>query len=119
MDDERRQFNRYLLFTEIEHEDVAAHTEGHSKTKDISRGGLCITTEGAPLEKGAQYRLKFQLPFNEREIVTTARVMWSRPDGDLFDNGLAFIDMEQPYLDLIEEYAIGSVEPPGNGSSQT
>ncbi len=98
---------------------MAAHTEGRSQTKDISRGGLCVTTEGAPLEQGARYKLKFQLPFSEQEIFTTAQVMWSRPGGALFDNGLAFIDIEDHFLDLIEEYAIGSVEPPGNGSSQT
>jgi c-di-GMP-binding flagellar brake protein YcgR len=110
--DERRQYHRYLLFTEIDHQSVASHDEGRSHTKDISRGGLCITTEGAPLEKGTQYRLKFQLPFTEQEINTTARVMWHKKAGELFDNGLTFIDIDERSLDLIEEYSVGSVEQP-------
>ena len=98
--DERRQYHRYMLFTEIEHEDVASRSQGNSKTKDISRGGLCITTEGSPLKQDGQYHLKFQLPFTEEEINTKAQVMWSHQEGNLFDNGLAFLDIDTKYLDL-------------------
>jgi hypothetical protein len=110
--DERRQFHRYLLFTEIEHEAMATHDQGRAQTKDISRGGLCLTTEGEPLLKDGQYRLTFLLPFTEEAIDVTARVMWSRRDGELWDNGLTFVDIDKKYLELIEEYSIGSVEQP-------
>jgi hypothetical protein len=108
--DERRHYHRYLLHTEIEHKSVAASGAKQSTTKDISRGGICITTEGGPLDPGASYRLKFCLPFSDEEIKATAQVMWSKQDGTLYDNGLFFTDIDEKYLHLIEEYSIGSVE---------
>ncbi|MBN2353451.1 MAG: PilZ domain-containing protein [Spirochaetales bacterium] len=107
---ERRQYHRYLLHTEIEHSTVSGEGQRQSMTKDISRGGICITTEGAPLETGARYRLKFLLPFTDEEIRATAEVMWSKRDGELYDNGLFFTAIDDQYLGLIEEYSIGSVE---------
>ncbi len=107
---ERRQYHRYLLHTEIEHECMSTADVQQSVTKDISKGGICITTEEAPLKVGAQYRLKFLLPFTDEEIKVTATVTWSRKDGQLFDNGLSFTHIENQYLELIEEYSIGSVE---------
>jgi hypothetical protein len=108
--DNRRHFHRYLLHTEIklEHESLSDVTR--TTTKDISRGGICITTEGEPLEIGTRYGLKFLLPFTDEEIAATAQVKWNRPGGALFDNGLLFIDIDEKYLDLIEEYSIGSLE---------
>jgi hypothetical protein len=109
---ERRQYHRYLLYTEIEYQDVVSSGQGLSKTKDISRGGLCITTDNTPLQRGGRYRLTFQLPFSEKEISATARVMWHRREGALFENGLTFIDIDDRSLDMIEEYSNGSVEQP-------
>jgi c-di-GMP-binding flagellar brake protein YcgR len=107
---ERRQYHRYFLHTEIEYEDVSSHDSKESTTKDISRGGICITTEGGPLQAGSLYRLKFLLPCSDEEVKTTARVVWIRQDGRLFDNGLVFTGIDDKYLDIIEEYSIGSVE---------
>src|SRR3972149_9914715 len=102
--DERRQYHRFLLHTEIDHEDVSSQTAKQSITKDISRGGICITTTGEPLEKGLHYKVKFVLPFSEEEIFTTARVMWIKQEGNFYDNGLAFVTIEDRYLNRIEEF---------------
>ncbi len=107
---ERRQYHRYLLHTEIEHSSVSGDEAKQSVTKDISRGGICVTTEGAPLEIGTRYNLKFLLPFTDEEIHATAEVAWTRRDGELYDNGLCFKTIDDQYLGLIEEYSIGSVE---------
>jgi hypothetical protein len=79
-------------------------------TKDISSGGVCISTSGEPLAKGVNYKLKFILPFSEEEISATAEVMWIKQEGGFFDNGLAFTEINEKYLDQIEEFSIGSVE---------
>jgi c-di-GMP-binding flagellar brake protein YcgR len=108
--EERRQYHRYLLHTEIEHEDVASHKKQRSLSKDISRGGVCVTTTGGPLEKGSKYQLKFVLPFSEKEILVAAEVMWAKHEGNVYDNGLVFLEIDKEYLDLIEEFSIGSIE---------
>lgn len=108
--DERRQYHRFMLHTEIEHESVSSQAVQKSVTKDISRGGVCISTTGEPLEKGSQYKLKFILPFSELQIEATGQVMWIRSEGNIYDNGLVFIDIDDQYLNQIEEFSIGSVE---------
>jgi hypothetical protein len=108
--DERRHYHRYLLHTEIEYEDISSNELKLSTTKDISRGGICITTEGESLKKDSHYRLKFLLPFSDEEVTATAQVKWTRRDGNLFDNGLLFDSIEAPFLDLIENFSIGSIE---------
>lgn len=108
--EERRKYHRFMLHTEIEHESISSPSARQSVTKDISRGGVCITTSGEPLQKGSHYRMKFILPFSEMVIAATGQVMWTRQEGNVFDNGIAFIDIEDKFLNQIEEFSIGSVE---------
>jgi hypothetical protein len=110
---EKRKFQRYLLSIEIDfsHEDnKIKHT---TKTKNVSTGGVCITTTAGPLELNGIYTLKFMLPENEEPIAVKARAVWAKGEDvhgeKLFDNGLEFMDLDDKYREAIEEYSIGAV----------
>jgi c-di-GMP-binding flagellar brake protein YcgR len=109
-----RKFDRFLLVTEIEQQRKDSNEYSKGQTKNISCGGICITTMEKPLDKGAYYMLRFTLPGYEENILETeAKAVWNRnyKSGTLkiFDNGLEFIDIGEDILEKIGEYKIGSV----------
>ncbi len=110
---EKRRFNRYLLAIDIHYNKEHAHLKKTSKTKNVSAGGVCLTTSSGPLQRGAVYTLVFSLPESGDTITTRAKVVWTKEPGEsegtLFDNGLEFIDMQDKYRAAIEEYSIGTV----------
>jgi c-di-GMP-binding flagellar brake protein YcgR len=109
---ENRKFHRYLLSIDIGYCKENTKKEDTSKTKNVSAGGVCITTSAGPLERGAVYVLSFQLPDSREAVTVKARVVWTKKDDQhqaLFDNGLEFINMREKYREAIEEYSIGSV----------
>jgi Tfp pilus assembly protein PilZ len=112
--EEKRRFDRFLLDIEIEHhkkgdESVSSVT----KSKNISRGGICITTDDGPLEKGDEYILNFILPGQSVQIVAEGKVVWNSSyvsgDIELYDNGIEFTNINDKQIKMIEEYRLGSV----------
>ena len=108
--EERRQYHRYMLHTDIEHIQLPGQVAQESVTKDISRGGVCITTTGEPLQKDCNYLLRFILPFSDIKIEAVARVVWFRGENNIYDNGLCFVQIDERSLNQIEEFSIGAVE---------
>ena len=110
---EKRRFQRFLLDTAIELQTKNKKAKNQSKTKDLSKSGICITTSDKPLEKGQIYLLSFKLPNFSLQITVEAKVVWTNlyenHEAPLFDNGLEFTAIKQKYLDMIEEYSMGSV----------
>jgi hypothetical protein len=72
--DERRQFNRSRLIVDV-HFDGADST-GIASTKDISLGGLYMSTQ-AQIPVGATLALR--LPLGSEHVVVKAEVVYSNP----------------------------------------
>ncbi|MBN1697573.1 MAG: PilZ domain-containing protein [Spirochaetales bacterium] len=111
---EKRKFDRYLLVTDVEQHKMQSKERSRGKTKNISSGGICITTEDAPLGHGELYLLRFTLPESGNFIVEVkAKVVYNRHyfsgSHNLYDNGLQFVDIKKELLEQIDEYKIGSV----------
>jgi Tfp pilus assembly protein PilZ len=83
------------------------------KTKDISSGGICITTEGEPLEKEDFYKLSFTLPGEEEKLEVKGQVVWTNKYSagitELYDNGIVFIDPAKSFLNMIDDFSIGTI----------
>jgi Tfp pilus assembly protein PilZ len=118
---EKRLYHRLLIDTEIEHQNMNADSGSRGKTKDISIGGICITTEGEPLNREDMYALSFTLPGDREKLEVKGKVVWIKKYkagvSDLFDNGIEFIDPDNDFLNVIEDYSIGAVA--GDSSDQT
>lgn len=67
----------------------------HSLTRDISMGGVRITT-AAPLEVGTRVRLDITLGRSRKRIRAIAEVRWSRElyAKEVYDAGLQFVGLE-------------------------
>jgi c-di-GMP-binding flagellar brake protein YcgR len=111
---EKRRFDRFLLDIEIEHyKKNNKENSSRIKSKNISKGGICITTADGPLEKGEKYILSFTLPHQSEQIVVEGKVVWNEAytslQHELYDNGIEFISISEKHLKMIEEYRLGSV----------
>lgn len=111
---EKRKFERFLLEIEIEHHKKDDRGNSSStKTRNLSKGGICITTDDEPLEKGEVYILYFTLPGQFEQFVVKGKVVWNKSymssNIELYDNGIEFINISREQLDMIEEYRLGSV----------
>ncbi len=110
---EKRLYHRLLLDTEIEHHNVREDNTASGKTKDISFGGICITTEGEPLKKDDVYRLSFILPGEHDRVEIDGRVMWVRKYkagiSDLYDNGIEFLAPNEDFRHVLEDFSIGAI----------
>jgi hypothetical protein len=111
--DDKRFYHRLLLETDIEHQNLKEDMVSTGKTKDISAGGICITTEGDPLVNGDTYKLRFTFPGDADDIEVDGRAVWNRHykagQVDLFDNGIVFLDPTAEFLHIIEDFSIGAV----------
>jgi c-di-GMP-binding flagellar brake protein YcgR len=110
----KRKFHRLLLVTEIEHNPLNSKESAKATTKNISLGGICITTVNEPLKNGGIYELSFKIPGENQSIMAEGRVVWNRLCGNdsarMYDNGIEFTKIKGEYLEIIESYSIGSIE---------
>jgi Tfp pilus assembly protein PilZ len=111
---EKRQYDRFLLVTEIDqHRKDDSENTIQSTSKNLSASGICITTENDPLIDGEIYVLCFILPGQSKQFMLEGKVMWSKRDTsghvNLYDNGLAFTHITKEQREIIEEYRLGSV----------
>ena len=110
---DKRRFHRYLLAIDIECAKENTEHKRRSKTKNVSVGGVCITTSEGPLDLNGIYALTFKLPNSNEPILTKAKVVWSKADivngRELYDNGLEFIHIDEKNRSAIQDYSIGAV----------
>jgi len=111
---ENRQFHRLLLQVDIIHHRKSEKMKKKAKTKDISLGGICITSYDEMLNINEIYILQFTLPGKKWGIRTTGRVVCCRKyvegDATFYDNGIEFVKLNNKCKKMIEEYSIGSVK---------
>lgn len=110
---ESRKFHRLLLQIDIKHTRKTGENSHHSKTKNISVGGICITTHTTPLKVDDILLLEFSLPGNKEVISAEGRVVWNKKyitgGVTLYDNGIEFLKMNKKFKTMIEDFSIGSI----------
>lgn len=94
---ERRKFPRIPLLTEAWVIDDESGDRKHVRTRDLSRGGLCIEAGENVWPPGRKLRLGLKLPESNEEIVLESRVAWVA--GSVF--GISFDDLSDTEAELI------------------
>jgi hypothetical protein len=110
---EMRTFPRLSLACDIEYKLSSSQAvtddkkQGISKTRDISKGGICLITY-EPLHKGDILHLKLKLQGIERTIEAVGRVVWTESfeigNQKGYDNGIEFITIPDEFRGIIEEF---------------
>ena len=74
---ERRAFPRIPLLSEVWIVDADGQRV-HVRTRDLSRGGLCIEVDGTPWRRGELLDLRLRLPDSSAELELRGVVAWTR-----------------------------------------
>lgn len=98
--DDRRQFDRSRLIVDV-HFDGAEST-GLASTKDISRGGLYLSTQ-TNIPVGSSLALR--IPLGKEHAVVTGEVVYSNPGEGV---GVKFRELSDEARALIEREVSGS-----------
>ena len=104
-EDERRQFPRIPLLTEV----WVRHDSGHRthvKTRDLSRGGLCLETPDNAFDVGDKLNVEIRLPGDKTPVEAPAKVMWQSPGLA----GLMFVDFPTEETDRIDAACEAALE---------
>ncbi|MBN1699844.1 MAG: PilZ domain-containing protein [Spirochaetales bacterium] len=92
---ERREFPRVDVNV-----NVNVNKQVRAKVKNISKGGICITTR-EPLNKGRLLTLSLTLP-DGSQIIIKGKVMWSlQIISDFFENGIDFMEANKLQYETI------------------
>lgn len=112
---ERRRFSRLaanVLVTWKRFDRVIGHTNDKKDTsRNISRGGICVVTTQT-LRAGDTLHLDISLP-DGRTIVSSGKVMWSKPVGLMgirgqeYEVGVQFLRMDDEDKSAIEKFVLG------------
>lgn len=83
-----------------------------AKAVNMSTGGIFITTS-EPIELQARLVLEFLIPATLNSIQVQGESVWSRPcasqERQLQGTGIKFVNLEEPYLSLIQDYALSKL----------
>lgn len=120
--DEQRAHPRYAV--EIDAEVRIGDELLPARTRDLSRGGLCFSTDRA-LPVGAPLDLSLALVFDEQTfsepLALRARVVWCTPLGpSRFQIGTCFVGMtrqNRTFLDMFLRYLAEGLERMGPATS--
>ena len=87
--------------------------ESIGPTLNISAGGMCVLMAD-PMREGTTPTLQFTLPDQEHPVACKGRITWCRAskiDPDLFEVGLAFVDItdddRQRIMDFVDTHLGG------------
>ncbi|MBN1699710.1 MAG: PilZ domain-containing protein [Spirochaetales bacterium] len=108
-----RTFPRLSLASDIEYNRISSEKVtgdaqgGVSKTKDISKGGICLITS-EPLHKGDILHLKLRLQGIDTVIEAIGKVVWTESfeigNQKGYDNGIEFIKIPDEFRKIIERF---------------
>ncbi|MBN1696809.1 MAG: PilZ domain-containing protein [Spirochaetales bacterium] len=100
--DERRSYKRYCLIVSVKYSYNASRTKGSAKTKNISNGGICLTSH-QKLLLNHLVDLEFSMP--RKKIKVLGKVVWSEESlPHLYENGIEFVDIEESDKKEISNY---------------
>jgi len=101
--EEKRKHQRKELSVKISGVDYIGSENIEALSKDISEGGICITTH-KQLPKSRYVNIMFYLPADEK-IKAVAEVKWSKIiKPNLYVNGLKFLDIQKSDIQKIRNY---------------
>jgi c-di-GMP-binding flagellar brake protein YcgR len=108
MDKEKRKFKRFDAYMSIKYQ-VPGHAEakGISLSKDLSREGIKLNSNVA-LKEGTTVDLEINIPDDPKPVVTSGKVMWSRPSegqNQGYDQGVRFLMMDPVDKFRVLDYA--------------
>jgi len=83
-----------------------------AKAVNMSTGGLFITTS-EPIELKARLVLEFLMPATLNSVQVQGESVWSRPwssqEKQLQGTGIKFVNLKEPHLGLILDYALSKL----------
>ena len=83
-----------------------------AKAVNMSTGGIFITTS-EPIELQARLGLEFLMPATMNSIQVQGESVWSCPsvsqEKQLKGTGIKFVNLKEPYLSLIQDYALSKL----------
>ena len=83
-----------------------------AKAVNMSTGGIFITTS-EPIELQARLGLEFLMPATMNSIQVQGESVWScpcaSPEKQLQGTGIKFVNLKEPYLRLIQDYALSKL----------
>ena len=83
-----------------------------AKAVNMSTGGMFITTP-EPIELQARLGLEFLMPPTMNSIQVQGESVWSCPctseEKQLQGTGIKFVNLKEPYLSLIQDYALSKL----------
>jgi hypothetical protein len=83
-----------------------------AKAVNMSTGGLFITTS-EPIELKARLVLEFLMPATLNSVKVQGESVWSRPwssqEKQLQGTGIKFVNLKEPHLGLILDYALSKL----------
>ena len=83
-----------------------------AKAVNMSTGGIFITTS-EPIELQAKLGLEFLMPATMNSIQVQGESVWSCPcasqEKELQGTGIKFVNLKEPYLSLIQDYALSKL----------
>ena len=83
-----------------------------AKAVNMSTGGMFITTS-EPIELQARLGLEFLMPSTMNSIQVQGESVWSCPcasqEKQLQGTGIRFVNLKEPYLSLIQDYALSKL----------
>lgn len=83
-----------------------------AKAVNMSTGGIFITTS-EPIELQARLGLEFLMPATMNSIQVQGESVWNCPcasqEKQLQGTGIKFVNLKEPYLSLIQDYALNKL----------
>lgn len=83
-----------------------------AKAVNMSSGGMFITTS-EPIQPRARLALEFLMPATMNSIQVQGESVWSHPhlsqEKQLQGTGIKFVNLKEPYLSLIQDYALSKL----------
>ncbi len=104
---DRRRYRRLPLEIWIEQCDPLSTTIYHTRSANLSQGGLSLR-QGVPEVTGKMYYLSFDLPGTSPLVEVTSKIVNVRPTGRDFSVGMHFLDLPR-----CARRSIAQLEPAG------
>lgn len=105
---DRRKFKRFDAYMSVKYQVAGTDVnQGVCLSKDLSREGIKVNSN-SHMDKGTMLDLEIHIPDDPKPVITSGRVMWSRPaegKNQGFDQGVQFMIMDPVDKFRVLDYA--------------